>query len=100
MTFVQVLELLGYLLRVVGMIVFGLGAGWLASKVFRGEEADWQLQVAVFLGLLGAFALVGHWVPGGGSVGGFGLGAGAGLLIWGLAGGRPKGEEESSPKRK
>lgn len=100
MTFVQVLELLGYVLRVVGMIVFGLGAGWLASKVFRGEGAGWQLQVAVFLGLLGAFALVGHWVPGGGSVGGFGLGAGAGLLVWGMASGRSKGDEDSLTKKR
>lgn len=100
MTFVQVLELLGYLLRVVGMIVFGLGAGWLASKIFRGEDAGWQLQVGVFLGLLGAFALIGHWVPGGGSVGGFGLGAGLGLLIWGMAGNRSKDDDELSARKK
>jgi hypothetical protein len=100
MTFVQVLELLGYFLRVVGLIVFGLGAGWLTAKVFHGEGFGWQLQVAAFLGLLGAFALVGHWIPGGGAVGGFGLGAGAGLLFWGMVGSRPKGEEESPAKKK
>jgi hypothetical protein len=41
MTFVQVLELLGYFLRVVGLIVFGLGAGWLTAKVFHGEGFGW-----------------------------------------------------------
>ncbi len=98
MTLQQVLELLGYLLRIVGLIVFGLGVGWLAARIFRGEGAGWQLQVAVFLGLLGTFALVGHWIAGGGAVGGFGLGAGAGLLIWGLM--PTRGADEGAARKK
>lgn len=98
MTLQQVLELLGYVLRVIGLIVFGLGAGWLTARVFRGESGGWQLQVAAFLGLLGTFALVGHWIAGGGAIGGFGLGAGAGLLIWGLMPSRSA--DDSSAKKK
>lgn len=89
MDFIDVLNLLGYLLRAVGALVFGLGAGWLTVQAFRWEGKSWQLAVAAFLGLLAAFVLVGRWVEGGGgTLGAFGLGAGAALLIWGLGSNR------------
>jgi hypothetical protein len=93
MTFIDVLQLLGFLLRVIGVLVFGLGIGWLTAKTFRPEAQGWQLLVAVYLGLLAAFVLVGRWVAGGGTLGAFSLGVGAGLFIWGLLGIKGKEEE-------
>ncbi len=80
----DVMELLGYLLRVLGALVFGLATGWLTMRSLKWQRESWQVAIAVYLGLLAAFVLLGRWVPGGGTLGAFGLGAGAGLLIWGL----------------
>ncbi len=90
----MLLELFGYLLRPLGVLVFGAAAGWLTVWMIKRENLGWQLPLAALLGVLAAFVLLGHWVPGGGTLGMFGLGAGAGILIWGLAGSRPAKEEE------
>lgn len=87
-TILNVMETLGYVLRVLGALVFGVGAGWLTIRSIKWQSESWQVATAVYLGLLAAFVLVGRWVPGGGTLGAFGLGAGAGLLIWGLGGER------------
>lgn len=84
LTLFDVLELLGYLLRALGALVFGLGAGWLTLRAFKWQSDSWQFAIAGYLGLLAAFVLIGHWVAGGATLGAFGLGAGAALLLWGL----------------
>jgi hypothetical protein len=86
----DIVELLGYLLRVLGSLVFGLGVGWLTIRTLTAAEGNWQLAIAVFLGILATFVLIGNWVAGGATLGAFGLGAGAGLLIWGLGIGKGK----------
>jgi hypothetical protein len=97
MTFLDVLDIIGYVLRFLGALVFGLGIGWLTIRIVKQEMLAWQVTVAMYLGLLAAFALLGHWVGGGTTLGAFGLGAGAGLLIWGLIQPRPKEKEEEKP---
>lgn len=94
MTFLDVLDLLGYVLRFLGALVFGVGAGWLTIRMVKQEGAAWQLLVAVYLGLLASFVLLAHWVSGGATLGSFGLGAGAALLLWGLIQPKPKDDEE------
>jgi len=87
----EILELLGALIRLLGMLVFGLGAGWLALEFFRKGQQTWQLQIAIFLGFAGlAIALTYFTSPG--ALGAFTLGAGAAMLVWGLR--KPKKEEE------
>ena len=91
--FLPILEILGYVLRVVGALVFGVAAGWLSIRTVQWQKESWETAAAVFLGVLASFVLIGHWVSGGGTLGAYGLGLGAGLLIWGLGGERSKGDE-------
>ncbi len=84
MRFFEVIELLGYLLRVIGTIVFGLATGWITLRAFQPESKGWQLKVAAMLAFPASFVLLGHWVHGGATLGAYGLGAGAGIFIWGV----------------
>ncbi len=95
-TVYDALQLVGFILRGLGAVVFGVGAGWLVVHVLKSEGHNWQLAIAALLGVLATFALLGHWVEGGATIGGFGLGAGAGILVWGMGPAR-KSDEESGP---
>jgi hypothetical protein len=90
MTYLDVFDIIGYVLRFLGALVFGLGMGWLTIRMVKQETLVWQQAVAMYLGLLATFALLGHWVGGGATLGAFGLGVGAGLLIWGMFKPKPK----------
>jgi hypothetical protein len=85
MDFIEVLAVLGYVVRLVGALLFGLAAGWLVLEAFRREPYSWQLAIAAILGLLLTFALIGYWVPGGATLGAFGVGAGTAVILWGIA---------------
>jgi hypothetical protein len=93
MTYLDWFDIIGYVLRFLGALVFGLAMGWFTIRQLKQEMVAWQLTVAMYLGLLATFALLGHWVGGGATLGAFGIGAGAGLLIWGMFRPKPKVEE-------
>jgi hypothetical protein len=94
MTIVQeVSGLLGLVAQFVGLLVFGFAAAWFTLHAYRFPERPWQLQAVIYFAFLGLAALLAHWATPGG-LGAFGLGAGAGLLFWGLR--KSKGEEEST----
>ncbi len=87
----EILDLFGSLFRLLGMLVFGLGAGWFALEMFRKGQQAWQLQIALFLGFAGlAVAAMYFLAPGG--LGAFAIGAGIAMLVWGMK--KPKKEEE------
>lgn len=101
MDFIEVLAILGYFLRLIGALVFGLAAGWLVLQAFKPEVFHWQLAIAAVLGLFFTFALIGHWVPGGATLGGFGIGAGLAVILWGIARiGKAGDEDKASGTRK
>jgi hypothetical protein len=78
----EIINLLASILRLLGMAAFGVGIGWLALDLLR-KSSVWQVQMTVFLGLVGlAIALVVFlsW----GALGGFGLGFAAAVFAWGM----------------
>lgn len=79
---VRVLSLLGYTARSLGLFVFGLGSGWFSLQAFK-RTGDWYVKVAALFGFTALAAMVLRFQSAG-AVGSFALGAGAGLLIWGV----------------
>jgi peptidoglycan/LPS O-acetylase OafA/YrhL len=98
MEFIDVMEILGYWLRLLGAGVFGVAAGWLVLQAIKPETFHWALAATATIGLFLTFALIGHWVDGGGTMGAFGLGAGGAILIWPLA--ARSREKDTGPSRR
>jgi hypothetical protein len=76
-----------------------VAAGWLVLQVLKPENFRWELAIAALLGLLLTFALLGHWVSGGATIGAFGLGAGASVIVWGIARVGQGGDRSGARKR-
>jgi hypothetical protein len=90
-TLETVLEILGAIVRFIGLLGFGAAFGWLVLEFFRKGEQAWPLQVAIFLGFVVLIiAAAATLTPA--ALGGFGLGLTAAMFIWGLP--RKKKEEE------
>jgi len=91
----EIINLLASLVRFLGMAVFGVGLGWLVLDLLR--KCTWQMQIAVYLGLLGlviALTIYTSW----GALGGFVAGVGVAILIWGMR--KPKEVEEEKKEEK
>lgn len=85
-TLVQILELLGFIARMVGFLVLGFAVGRFVWDAYK--SAEWQVKIALSLGFFGlAIALTHFATPG--SAGAYALGAGAAFLTAGM----PKKEE-------
>jgi len=81
----DILFLLGWLIRILGLLVFGVGFGWFVVEVFRKGQQNWQLQIATFLGFVGLTIAMSYFLGDApASLGAFGIGAGAALLFWGI----------------
>lgn len=83
MSFMDFVALAGYALRLLGLLVFGVAIAWFTLTAYRQAGERWQMQIAIYLGLLFFAALLARLASAAG-LGGFALGAGAGLLYWGL----------------
>ena len=86
---IDILNLFAALIRLLGMILIGFSVARLTLEMFRKGIQAWQLQAALFLGLIGLIIGLAAFI-GVGALGGFGIGAGTGLLM-GL---RTKKEEQ------
>jgi|APHig6443717497_1056834.scaffolds.fasta_scaffold320512_1 uncharacterized membrane protein YesL len=86
----QILNLLGVLLRFVGVVVFGVALGWLTLTAFK-RETPWYYQAVVLVVFFGFFAAV-FWKSDPGVLGGLTLGTGLALLLWGMR--QPKAKVE------
>jgi hypothetical protein len=89
----EILDLLGALIRLLGMAVFGLGAGWLVLEIFHKGQQAWQLQLALFLGFCGLAIALAYFTTAG-ALGAFGIGIGVAMFIWGMPNPKKKEEED------
>jgi hypothetical protein len=84
----DIIDLLASGLRLLGMAALGVGLGYLAVDLLRKAQT-WPMQAIVFLGLVGlviAMVVFLAW----GALGGFGIGVGVAIFIWGI----PKKKKE------
>ncbi|MEZ0396728.1 MAG: hypothetical protein ABWK53_09920 [Anaerolineales bacterium] len=95
-TISDIILLLGALVRLIGFLGIGLTAGWLTLEFLRKAQQAWQLQIAVFLGLLGLVIAMTLYLAGAPTaLGLFGIGLTAAILLWGL----PKKEKKEEKKK-
>jgi F0F1-type ATP synthase assembly protein I len=92
-SFYDFLTFISELIRLFGLLIFGIAAGWFTLHAFRNRP--WQLQIAVFLGFFALAAVISFSTPASG-VGAFALGAGGALLFFGFR--KETKEEEDSPE--
>jgi len=86
--FLQILGILGNLVRAVGFLIFGFGVTKFILDAYT--KANWQLQIALALGFFGLLVgLTNYASPG--SAGTYALGAGVALIMTM----RPKTSEEA-----
>jgi len=95
MDFLDVVAFISWIVRFLGLVVFGVAAGWFSLYAFKQPEGRWELQIAVFLGLFLLFGLMARFSSAG-ALGGFALGVGGSLLFWGLKAEKPP--EEDTPE--
>jgi hypothetical protein len=79
-TISYILDILGALFRVLGMLALGYGIARLTLDMYRKGIQTWQLQATIFLGFVGLVIGLAAFT-GTASLGGFGLGAGAALIV-------------------
>ena len=87
----ETIDLLSAAIRLIGLAVLGVGIGWLSLDLLRKAEA-WQLQIGVFLGLVGLVAALANFMAWG-ALGAFCIGLGVAIFVWGM----PKKKKEEEP---
>ena len=90
----DVLRVLGLFAQSLGMLTFGIMAGWFTLKAFNGPERRWELQAIIFAVFFLFVALLAwHTTPG--AMGAFLLGASGAFLFWGVLAKKRQEEEEA-----
>ena len=90
----EILGFLGFLVRVIGFLVFGFAIGKFVLDQFK--KVEWQVQIALALGFFGLAAAFTHFATPG-AAGAFALGGGVALLMANMP---KKGEDEESGRKK
>jgi xanthine/uracil permease len=92
-TFYEVLEIVGMFVQVLGLVLFGIAAGWFTLHIIDQPEKNWQLQSIVYSVFLVFVALmVRHLTRG--AIGSFLVGAAGAMIYWGLIKKREKPEKK------
>lgn len=89
----DIFSFLGFLLRALGFLVAGFALGRFTLEAY--QKANWQLQIALALGLFGLLIGLTHFSSPG-SAGAFALGAGAAILVAAM----PKKDEDAQARQK
>ena len=70
------------LAKFIGMLVFGLGLGWLILDALRKTEKSWQVQITFLVTLFAFLIVLALYVHV--ALAGFCLGLGISVFLWGL----------------
>ena len=92
-TFYDVVGVIGLLVQVLGLVLFGVTAGWFTLYVINQPEKNWQLQSIVFSVFLIFVALMVRYLTPG-AFGAFLVGAAGAMIYWGLIKNREKPEKK------
>lgn len=85
----QITEILGSFVLILGLLLFGITAGWFTLYAVNQPEKTWQLQSIVYSVFLVFVALMVRYLSPG-AFGAFLLGAAGALFYWGLFKNREK----------
>ena len=88
-TFYEVLEIIGIFIQVLGLVLFGVAAGWFTLHVISQPEKNWQLQSIVYSVFLAFVAAMTRFLSRG-AIGAFLIGAAGAMIYWGLIKNREK----------
>ena len=92
--FYDIVDIIGLFVQVIGLLLFGVAAGWFTLKVIDQPEKNWQLQSIVYSVFLIFTSLLARYLTPG-ALGAFLVGAAGALLYWGLI-----QKREKPPKKK
>jgi len=92
-TFNDVVGIVGLFVHILGLILFGVTAGWFTLYVINQPEKNWQLQSIVFSVFLVFIALMAQRVTPG-AFGAFLTGAAGAMIYWGLIKTREKPDKK------
>ena len=87
--FYEVIEILGMVVQFLGLILFGIAAGWFTINLAKGADQPWQLKSIVYSVFLIFIAMVGRFLTAG-AFGSLLLGAAGAMIFWGLVKDREK----------
>lgn len=90
--FMDVLSILGHIVRALGFIVLGFGVGRFTMDAYK--KAVWQVQIALALGFFGLLVGLTNYASAG-SMGMFALSAGTAIILSGM----PKKEDVEEVKK-
>jgi len=91
--FYDVIDIVGLLVQVIGMVLFGVASGWFTLKVINQPDKNWQLQSIVYSVFLVFVALLARYSTSG-AFGAFLVGAAGAMIYWGLIKNREKPEKK------
>jgi hypothetical protein len=92
-TFYDVVGIVGLLVQVLGLFLFGVTTGWFTLYMINQPEKNWQLQSIVFSVFLVFTALLVKYLNPG-AFGTFLTGAAGAMIYWGLIKTRKKPEKK------
>jgi hypothetical protein len=87
--FYQVIEILGMIVQFLGLVLFGVAAGWFTITLTKSADQTWQLKSIVYSVFLVFVAMMGGSLTAG-AFGSLLLGAAGAIIFWGLIKDREK----------
>ncbi|NQS91841.1 MAG: hypothetical protein HQ574_05470 [Chloroflexi bacterium] len=92
-TFYDVVGVIGFFVQILGLVLFGVAAGWFTLNVINQADKTWQLQSIVYSVFLVFVALmVKYLTPG--AFGALLTGLSGAMIYWGLIKNRVKPEKK------